>query len=103
MHLTKPVVSPTYSILLPKVFDRAKKSRPVKLNQLDNALKELALLAQELDLGSADNNKKNYDDDGDDDGDDDKTVILAMTVMLAMMAMLAMMETMRCLRKNWLG
>jgi len=61
-------------------FDVAKKSGPVDSEQLDDATRELALLAQELDLGpDGANNDENDDEDegdeendgGDDDGDGD--------------------------------
>jgi hypothetical protein len=53
-------------------FDVAKKSGPIDSEQLDDATKELALLAQELDLGpdGADNNDDEGDEENDDDDDD---------------------------------
>jgi len=52
-------------------FDVAKKSGPVESEQLDDAMKELALLAQELDLGAdrADDDEK--DDEDEDEGDEE--------------------------------
>jgi hypothetical protein len=55
-------------------FEVAKKSGPVDSEQLNDTTKELALLAQELDLGpdGADNGENDYDnDEGDEENDDD--------------------------------
>lgn len=55
-------------------FDVAKKSGPVDSEQLDEATKELALLAQELDLGpdgANDDENDDNDDEGDEENDND--------------------------------
>ncbi len=58
-------------------FDVAKQSRPVDSEQLNDATKELTLLAQELDFGSdgADNDENDDDNDkgelGDEENDND--------------------------------
>jgi hypothetical protein len=49
----------------------AKKSGPVESEQLDDATKELALLAQELDLGADRANDDEKDDEDEDKGDED--------------------------------
>jgi hypothetical protein len=54
-------------------FDVAKQSGPVDSEQLDDATKELTLLAQELDFGSdgADNDEKDEGELGDEENDND--------------------------------